>query len=75
MAKRFKICGLYILRGSSGVVHSSSTNKDFHNEKKPWNLRSKHGRCLEIVLDHFNEFYKIQGINMYLNVELRLSLG
>lgn len=55
IAKRSKIRDLYILEGSNIVVHSSSTSEDFHDKKQLWDLRLRHGGCLEVVLEHFNE--------------------
>ena len=71
---RCKICGLYILEGSNVVVHSSSPNEDFHEKNTLWDLRSSHGGCLGVVLEHFNEFCRGQRVNTHFTIELSLSL-
>lgn len=58
MAKWYKICGLYILKVSIIVVHSSSVSDQFHDKNKLGDLRLRHGRCMKIVLENFSEFFK-----------------
>ena len=57
MDKWSKICWLYILEGFNVFVHSSSHNEDFHDKNNLWDLRSRHGKCMKVVLEHFNEFF------------------
>lgn len=55
--KGSKICFLYILECLNFVVHSSSTSEYFHEKNTLRDfLRSRHGRCMEVVLEYFNEF-------------------
>lgn len=58
MAKWYKICGLHILKVSIIIVHSSSVGDQFHDKNKLGDLRSRHGRCMKIVLENFSEFFK-----------------
>lgn len=62
MDKGSKICVLYILNGSTVICHASSVSEDFHDKNMLWNLRSTHVKCMEVVVDNFNEFCKKQGI-------------
>lgn len=49
IAKGFKICDLYILEGCNNFIHSSSSNEEFHENNKLWDLRSRHGGCMKVV--------------------------
>lgn len=60
IVKGSKICWLYILNGSNVIDHSLFPCEDFYDKNKLSDLRSRHGRCLEVVLEHFNEFYMRQ---------------
>lgn len=56
IAKVSKTCALYILKGSDVIFHSSSASDEFHKKKNICDLRSRYDGCLEIVLEHLNEF-------------------
>lgn len=58
ITKRSKICGLYMLEGSNVVIHYSSASEDIHDNKKLWDLRSRHDGFLKVVSKYFNEFCK-----------------
>lgn len=62
MDKSSKLCGLYILDGSSINNRASLTIKYSHDNKNLMDLSSRHGRYLEDALVQFNEFCMKQGI-------------
>lgn len=62
-----------ILEGSSFVTHSSSSSEDFHDKNKLYELRSRHGRFLEVVSKHFDNFCRRYGIKTHLTTDLSLS--
>lgn len=49
MAKRSKICGLYVLYGSTVISRASSTSEDFHHRNKMCDLRSRVGRRMKAL--------------------------
>lgn len=42
MATGFNICGLYVLDGSTVIVHVLLSSQDFHDKNKLWHLRLKY---------------------------------
>lgn len=71
--KGSKMCDLYIFEGFNDVVHSSSVSEDFHENNKPYDLRSRHVGCVKVILEYFNEFCRRKGIKMNLTTELSWS--
>lgn len=61
MDKRFKIRGLCILDGFIVISRASSASEYFLNKNKLWDLRSNHGRCLEVVLEHLKVYAENKG--------------
>lgn len=74
IAKWSKVWRLYILEGSNVIVLSSSASEDFHDKNKLWDLRLRHGEFLEVILDHFNEFYRRHRMKMHMTIKFSLSL-
>lgn len=52
---------LYTLEVSNFIFHSSWAIKDFNDKNKLWDLRSRHGGCLEVVLDTLISFARHKG--------------
>lgn len=61
MDKRFKICGQYILDGFIVISYASLASEYFLDKNKLWDLRSNHGRCLEVVLENLKSYSKNKG--------------
>lgn len=60
-------------RKLSVVTHSSSSSEDFHDKKNLYEFRSRHGRFLEVVSKHFDNFCRRQETKTHLTADLSLS--